>query len=76
MKIFGTFFKPFPREFWGLISEADKPFAVKHGTHLRFTGYGSLAAAASTRKPWERIFQYSSGVWHEKGGSFIEQHRK
>jgi hypothetical protein len=63
--IFGTFFKPFPREFWGLQSESDKPFAVKHGTEHRFKGYKTLESAALGKKPGETIFQYYNGGWQE-----------
>ena len=64
--IFGTYFNTFTRAGWGLWSEADKMFVVKHpGIKDDFTGYNTLEAAALAMKPKERIFQFLNGTWGE-----------
>lgn len=62
--IFGTFFDPFTREFWGLWTEPDKLFAIKHKSEHKFMGYKTLKAAELARKPEESIFQFHNGAWH------------
>lgn len=65
MMIFGTYFDPFTREFWGLQSEADKPFAIKHGAEAKFTGYASLSEAVLATKPEDEVYQFNEGGWHK-----------
>lgn len=64
--MFGTYFNAFTRELWGLWSDADKVFVVKHrGIKDEFTGYNTLEAAELAKKPEERIFQFLNEAWGE-----------
>ncbi len=66
MLIFGTYFSAFTRDFWGLRSESDNTFVVKHpGITDEFTGYKTLEAAELAKRPKERMFQFINGTWGE-----------
>lgn len=69
---FGRYWNPDTRTGWGLQTDPDKLFVVKHGAEERFTGFGSLAYAESAKKLGEEIFELHNGEWCERKKLLIQ----
>ena len=62
---FGTYYNWRTKQGFGLRTDPDKLFALKHGVEDSFTGFKSFAEAAESRRPEERIFQLEGDKWCE-----------